>query len=67
MATKTQITAKIDVDLKRRAFAQFALRDMKFSSWLIDRLNKWVSEMEMESDPSRATSEDVGTSKQSVS
>jgi hypothetical protein len=41
----TSIKGYIPRDLRRRAFAQFALRDMSFSGWLRVHLRRWLEEV----------------------
>ena len=41
-----QVKADVPRDLKRRAFAVFALRDEKFARWLRTQLEVWLQEVE---------------------
>jgi hypothetical protein len=41
----TSVKGYISRDLRRRAFAQFALRDMSFSGWLRVHLSRWLEEV----------------------
>ncbi len=45
MPEVVQIKAEIPRDLKRRAFAAFALRDEKFTRWLHIQLEAWLKEV----------------------
>jgi hypothetical protein len=46
MSEVVQIKAEIPRDLKRRAFAAFALRDEKFTRWLRLQLEAWLREVD---------------------
>jgi hypothetical protein len=41
----TTVKGYIPRDLRRRAFAEFALRDMSFSGWLRVHLRRWIEEV----------------------
>ena len=46
MDNSAQVKAAIPRDLKRRAFAAFAMREEKFNRWLRTQLEGWLQEIE---------------------
>ena len=48
MENSAQVKAAIPRDLKRRAFAAFAMREEKFNRWLRTQLEGWLQEVEDE-------------------
>jgi hypothetical protein len=66
MPEVTQVKASIPKDLKRQAFAIFALQDEKFQQWLEQRLRAFVEESDALEQYHRerlASKELVGTGK----
>ena len=43
-----QVKANIPRDLKRRTFAEFALREEKFNRWLRAQMEAWLQRIEEE-------------------
>jgi len=41
-----QVKADVPRELKRRAFAAFALREEKFARWLRTQLEQWLEELQ---------------------
>ena len=46
MTESIQVKAVIPRTLKRRAFAEFAMQEVKFSHWLQRQLESWLEETE---------------------
>jgi hypothetical protein len=44
-----QLKGEVPRDLKRRVFAELALREIKFNQWLRTQLETWLQNVEEES------------------
>ena len=46
MQPTAQLKGEVPRDLKRRVFAELALREIKFNRWLRTQLEAWLQEVE---------------------
>lgn len=62
-----QVRADLPRDLKRKAFAAFALRDIRFSTWLRTQIETWLEELELEEVEGQRTSQQESRRYETVS